>query len=52
MKIVYAINNYIKNREKVVNPNTIRYNYKEKSTYITKPDKRIKVKTSDVVIFY
>ncbi len=45
-EIADAINNYIENREKVVNPNIIRYNYKEKSTYITKLDKKIKVKTS------
>lgn len=46
-EIADSINNYIENREKVVNPNTIRYNYKEKSTYITELDKRIKVKTSN-----
>lgn len=46
-EIANAINKYIANREKVGNPNTIRYNYKEESTHITELDKRIKVKTSN-----
>lgn len=46
-EIVNAINGYIKNREKIVFPNAIRYNCEEKSTYTTELDNRIKVKTSN-----
>lgn len=46
-EIADAINNYIENREKVVTPNDIKYNYKQKSTYTTKLDKKIKVKSGN-----
>ena len=48
-EIVNSINSYIKNREKIVFPNAIRYNCEEKNIYTTTTelDSRIKVKTSN-----
>lgn len=46
-EIADSLNSYIKNREKVVIPNTIRYDYNEKSKYTNELDKRIKVKRSN-----